>query len=140
MHKRSLMSYMACTGRTSPLSGGRKHPLEDRSSIFDLRSSIFDLRPSTLQTEGFPFALRGISPLGSKNRLGSSPQISGFSLHPAAVRCDMALHQALRARRERRNGIGAEVRHDVTSGVSRETSLRKYVYLLNKSKNQPTHV
>ena len=34
---------------------------------------------------------------------------------PAAVRCDMVLHQAFRARRARQNGIGGEVRHGVTS-------------------------
>ena len=44
------------------------------------------------------------------------------SIHPAAVRCDTVLHQAFRARRVRKSGIGSEVRHGVTSGVSRETS------------------
>ena len=44
-------------------------------------------------------------------------------VHPAAVRCDMVLHQAFRARRVRKNGIGGEVRHGVTSDVSCETSL-----------------
>ena len=47
--------------------------------------------------------------------------------HPAAVRCDMVLHQDFRARLVRRNGIGGEVRHAITSGVSRETSLNKPV-------------
>ena len=42
-------------------------------------------------------------------------------LHPAAVRCDMVLHRAFRARRVRKTGIGGEVRHGVTSGVSCET-------------------
>ena len=42
---------------------------------------------------------------------------------PAAVRCDMVLHQAFRARLARKSGIGGEVRHGVTSGVSCETSL-----------------
>ena len=44
-----------------------------------------------------------------------------------AVRCDMVLHQAFRARRVRKTGIGGEVRHAVASGVSCETSLNKYV-------------
>ena len=44
-------------------------------------------------------------------------------LLPAAVRRDMVLHQAFRARHERKSGIGGEVRHGVTSGVSSETSL-----------------
>ena len=48
-------------------------------------------------------------------------------LLPAATRCEMVLHQALRARHVRKNGIGGEVRHGVTSGVSRETSLNKHV-------------
>ena len=34
----------------------------------------------------------------------------------------MGLHRAFRARRVRRTGIGGEVRHGVTSGVSCETS------------------
>ena len=46
---------------------------------------------------------------------------------PAAVRCDIVLHQAFRARSVRRNGIGGEVRHGVTSGVSRETSFNTNV-------------
>ena len=41
---------------------------------------------------------------------------------PAAVRFDMVLHQAFHARRVRKTGIGGEVRHGVTSGVSCETS------------------
>ena len=44
------------------------------------------------------------------------------SLHPAAVWCDMVLHQASRARRVGNTGIGSEVRHGATSGVSCETS------------------
>ena len=44
------------------------------------------------------------------------------ALHPAAVRCDMVLHQAVRARRVRKTGIGGEVRHGVTSAVSCQTS------------------
>ena len=48
-------------------------------------------------------------------------------LQPAAVRCDMVLHRACRARHVRQNGIGGEVRHGVTSGVSCETSLNKRV-------------
>ena len=48
-------------------------------------------------------------------------------LHPATGRCDMVLHRAFRARHVRNNGIGGEVRHGVTSGVSRETSLKNYV-------------
>ena len=39
----------------------------------------------------------------------------------------MVVHRALRARRVRTTGIGGEVRHGVTSGVSCETSLSKYV-------------
>ena len=39
----------------------------------------------------------------------------------------MVLHQAFRAGRARNNGMGGEVRHGVTSGVSRETSSNKYV-------------
>ena len=42
-------------------------------------------------------------------------------LRPAAVRCDMVLHQAFRARHVRQNSIGGEVQHGVTSGVSCET-------------------
>ena len=44
------------------------------------------------------------------------------NLHPAAVRCDMVLHQAFRARLVRKIGIDGEVRHGVQSGVSCETS------------------
>ena len=40
----------------------------------------------------------------------------------AAVRCDMALHRALRARSVRKSSIGGEERHGVTSGVSCEIS------------------
>ena len=40
-------------------------------------------------------------------------------VHPAAVRCDMVLHQAFRARHVRKTGIGGEVRRGVKSGVSR---------------------
>ena len=43
--------------------------------------------------------------------------------HCAEVRRDMVLHQAFRARHLRTTGFGGEVRHGVTSGVSRETSL-----------------
>ena len=39
----------------------------------------------------------------------------------------MVLHQAFRAKCVRKAGIGGEVRHGVTSGVSRETSLNSYV-------------
>ena len=48
-------------------------------------------------------------------------------IHPAALRRDMVLYWAFRARHVRRNGIGGEVRHGVTSGVSCETSLNKHV-------------
>ena len=48
-------------------------------------------------------------------------------LLPAAVRCDMVLHRVLVARDIRTYNIGGEVRHGVTSGVSRETSLNKHV-------------
>ena len=41
-------------------------------------------------------------------------------------RCDMVLHQAFRARHVHKSGIGGEVRHGVTSGVSCETSLNKH--------------
>ena len=51
---------------------------------------------------------------------------SGMIL-PAAVRCDMVLPRVFRARHVRTNGIGSEVRRGVTSGVSCETSLNKYV-------------
>ena len=34
-------------------------------------------------------------------------------VHPAAVRCDMVLHQAFRARHVRKTGIGGEVRRVV---------------------------
>ena len=50
-----------------------------------------------------------------------------FMLHPAAVRCDVVLRQAVRARRVRKTGIGGEVRHGVTSGVSCEASSNKHV-------------
>ena len=46
---------------------------------------------------------------------------------PAAVRCDMVLHRAFRPRHVRKDGIGGEVRHGVTSGVSCETSANNYV-------------
>ena len=39
----------------------------------------------------------------------------------------MVLHQAFRARRVRKTGIGGKVRHGVTSGVSCETSVNKHV-------------
>ena len=44
---------------------------------------------------------------------------------PAAMRCDMVLHQALRAGHVRKSGSGGEVRHGVTSGASCETYLNK---------------
>ena len=50
-----------------------------------------------------------------------------MKVHPAAVRCDMVLHQACRARHLRKTGIGGEVWHGVASGVSCETSLNTYV-------------
>ena len=52
---------------------------------------------------------------------------SPVAIHPAAVRCDMLSHQALRARHVRKTGIGGEVWHGVTLGVSRETCLNSYV-------------
>ena len=52
---------------------------------------------------------------------------SWLLLRPAAVRCDMVLHRALRARRVRKTGIGREVWHGVASGASCETSLNKHV-------------
>ena len=39
----------------------------------------------------------------------------------------MVLHHALRARNVRKVGIGGDVRHGVTSGVSFETSLNEHV-------------
>ena len=45
-----------------------------------------------------------------------------LKVHPAAVRCDVVLHRAFRARGMRQTGIGGEVRHDVASGVAYETS------------------
>ena len=67
-------------------------------------------------------------------------------IQPAAVRCDMVLHQAFRARYVRNNGIGGEVRHGVTSGVSRETSLNRCVtphlhreYILNVRQSRSDH-
>ena len=50
-----------------------------------------------------------------------------IKVHPAAVRCDMVLHQAFCAKLVRKTGIGSEVRHGVTSGVSCETSWNKHV-------------
>ena len=44
------------------------------------------------------------------------------SVHPSAASCDMVSHQTIRARRVQRDGMGGEVRHGVTSGVSYETS------------------
>ena len=52
------------------------------------------------------------------------PSYCHATLHPAAVRCDMVLHRVFRARCLRTNVSGGEVRHGVTSGVSRETSNR----------------
>ena len=43
-------------------------------------------------------------------------------VHPAVVRCDMVLHRVFRARCVQKNGIGGDVRHGITSGVSCETS------------------
>ena len=50
-------------------------------------------------------------------------------LRPAAVRCDMVLHRAFRARHviTNKTPCGGEVRHGATSGVSYETSLNSYV-------------
>ena len=53
--------------------------------------------------------------------------VTSIYLLPEAVRCDMVLHRVFRARRVRRNSIGGEVRHGVTSGASCETSLNKHV-------------
>ena len=58
-------------------------------------------------------------------RMGSIA--SDNKLVPAAVRCDMVLHQASRAGHVPNNGIGGEVRHGVTSGASREAALNKHV-------------
>ena len=44
------------------------------------------------------------------------------SLRCASLQCACVLHQAFRARHVRKNNIGGEVRHGVTSGVSYETS------------------
>ena len=54
-------------------------------------------------------------------------RLESTALHPAAVRCDMALPRVFRARHVRNNSIGGEVRHGATSGVSCETSLDKHV-------------
>ena len=43
--------------------------------------------------------------------------VSGPVILPAAVRCDMVLHQAFRARHVRKHGISGKARHGVTSGV-----------------------
>ena len=51
-------------------------------------------------------------------------------VHPAAVRCDMVLHRALRARRLRKTGFGGEVRHGVTSGVKRVIHVACVYYLV----------
>ena len=62
-------------------------------------------------------------------------------LLPAAVRCDMVLHQAFRARDVQQNGIDSEARHAFTSGVLRETSLdTKWSTGLFRSANQATEV
>ena len=45
------------------------------------------------------------------------------ALHCAVVRCDLVLHQAFRMRHLRNKDFGGEVRHGVTSGVSRKTSV-----------------
>ena len=49
----------------------------------------------------------------------------------------MVLHLAFRARRVRNTGIGGEARHCVTSGVSCETSLTKYVTPHLRREQQP---
>ena len=61
-----------------------------------------------------------LMPFLSRRRLGKA-------LQHAAVRCETVLCRAFRARRVRTSGIGGEVRHGVTSGVSCETSLNKRV-------------
>ena len=43
--------------------------------------------------------------------------VGRLGVHPAAVRCDMVLHQVFRTRCVRKTGIGGEVRHGVTSDV-----------------------
>jgi hypothetical protein len=53
----------------------------------------------------------------------------------AAVRCDMVLHRAFRARHPLKNGFGGEVRHGVTSSVSRETSVTN-VFAGSKNQNK----
>ena len=45
-----------------------------------------------------------------------------FYLQPAALSCDMVLHQVFRARCVRKTSIGGRVRHGVKSGASCETS------------------
>ena len=52
----------------------------------------------------------------------SLSQDSKFLIHSVAERCDMVLPHAFRARHLRNTGFGSEVRHGVTSSVSRETS------------------
>ena len=49
---------------------------------------------------------------------GGDAELLAWIVHPAAARCDMVLHKAFRARSVRKTGIGGEVRHVVTSGVS----------------------
>ena len=48
-----------------------------------------------------------------------------ISLRPAAVRCDTVLHRAFARDMYDKSGVGGEVRHGVTSGVSCETSSTK---------------
>ena len=43
---------------------------------------------------------------------------------PAELMCGMVLHRAFRARHVRKAGIGSEVRHGATSGVSCETYMK----------------
>ena len=50
-----------------------------------------------------------------------------MSLLPVVVRCDMVLHQVCWARRVRNNGIDGELRHGVSAGALRETSLNTHV-------------
>ena len=104
---------MLLIGIVGLLLAGCLHP--DVTSITILRSQAVCAAPLT------------IAPVQIPRRSSLACSVSAccqHALHPASVRCDMVLHKAFRARRLPTKSIGGEVRHGVTSDVSRERRLK----------------
>ena len=106
-------------------TGHRETAMAQTEGVAICRRSASSLRvicPAAVTTEwGHGEDTDAMRTFEDANTVKTSGDADPF-IHPAAVRCDMVLHRALRARHVRTIGIGGEARHGVTSGVSCETS------------------